>query len=43
MPSKVSRPGLLDGHVAIVSGGGAGLGRASAVERAALGARVVVR
>jgi citronellol/citronellal dehydrogenase len=42
VPSKVFKPGLLDGHVAIVSGGGSGLGRASALELAALGARVVV-
>ena len=42
MPSKLFQPGLLDGHVAIVSGGGSGLGRASALELAALGARVVV-
>jgi citronellol/citronellal dehydrogenase len=42
MPSKLFRPGLLDGQVAIVSGGGSGLGRASALELAALGARVIV-
>jgi NAD(P)-dependent dehydrogenase (short-subunit alcohol dehydrogenase family) len=42
MPSKIFRPGLLDGQVAIVSGGGSGLGRATALELAALGARVVV-
>jgi citronellol/citronellal dehydrogenase len=42
MPSKLFRPGLLDGQVAIVSGGGSGLGRASALELAGLGARVVV-
>jgi citronellol/citronellal dehydrogenase len=42
MPSKLFRSGLLDGQVAIVSGGGSGLGRASALELAALGARVVV-
>jgi len=42
MPSKLFRPGLLDGQVAIVTGGGSGLGRASALELAALGARVVV-
>jgi citronellol/citronellal dehydrogenase len=41
VPSKVFKPGLLDGQVAIVSGG-SGLGRASALELAALGARVVV-
>jgi citronellol/citronellal dehydrogenase len=42
MPSKIFQPGLLDGQVAIVTGGGSGLGRASALELAALGARVVV-
>ena len=42
MPSKLFQPGLLDGQVAIVSGGGSGLGRASALELAAIGARVVV-
>jgi citronellol/citronellal dehydrogenase len=42
MPSKLFQPGVLDGQVAIVSGGGSGLGRASALELAALGARVVV-
>jgi citronellol/citronellal dehydrogenase len=42
MPSKLFQPGLLDGQVAVVSGGGSGLGRASALELAALGARVVV-
>jgi citronellol/citronellal dehydrogenase len=42
MPSRIFQPGLLDGQLAIVSGGGSGLGRASALELAALGARVVV-
>ena len=42
MPSKIFQPGLLDGQVAIVSGGGSGLGRAAALELASLGARVVV-
>jgi citronellol/citronellal dehydrogenase len=42
VPSKLFQPGLLDGQVAIVSGGGSGLGRASALELAALGARVIV-
>jgi len=42
MPSKLFAPGLLDGQVVLVSGGGSGLGRASALELAACGARVVV-
>ena len=42
MPSKLFQPGLLDGQVALLSGGGSGLGRASTLELAALGARVVV-
>ncbi len=42
MPSEIFKPDLLAGQVALVSGGGSGLGRASAVELAALGAKVVV-
>ena len=42
MPSRIFQPGLLDGQLAIVSGGGTGLGRATAIELAELGARVVV-
>jgi citronellol/citronellal dehydrogenase len=42
VPSRVFQPGLLEGQVAIVSGGGSGLGRAAALELAGLGARVVV-
>jgi citronellol/citronellal dehydrogenase len=42
MRSEVFRDGLLDGQVAIVTGGGSGFGRATALELAALGARVTV-
>jgi len=42
VPSQIFQPGLLDGQVALVSGGGSGLGRAAALELATLGARVVV-
>jgi len=42
MTSRIFQPGLLDGQVAIVSGGGTGLGRATALELAELGAQVVV-
>src|SRR3954449_6790641 len=40
--SRIFRPGLLEGQVVLVTGGGPGLGRATAVELTALGARVVV-
>jgi citronellol/citronellal dehydrogenase len=40
--SEVFRAGLLDGQVVLVSGGGSGLGRATALELAALGAHVIV-
>jgi citronellol/citronellal dehydrogenase len=39
--SRIFAPGLLDGQVCIVSGAGTGLGRATALELARLGARVV--
>jgi citronellol/citronellal dehydrogenase len=42
MPSKIFAPALLEGQVAIVTGGGSGLGRATAIELAACGANVVV-
>ena len=42
MPSRIFAPNLLDGQVAIVTGGGSGLGRATALELSALGATVIV-
>src|SRR6185437_3207526 len=42
MPSEIFRPGLLEGQVAIVTGGGSGIGRATALELASCGATVVV-
>src|SRR5829696_4523844 len=42
MPSRIFAPALLDGQVAVVTGGGTGLGRATALELAACGARVIV-
>jgi citronellol/citronellal dehydrogenase len=41
-PSQIFRPGLLEGQVCVVSGAGTGLGKATALELARLGARVAV-
>src|SRR3954447_11628951 len=41
-PSEMFAPGLLDGRVALVTGGGTGLGLAAAAELRACGAEVVV-
>ncbi len=40
--SEIFAPGLLDGQVALVTGGGTGLGKAAAAELAACGAAVVL-
>jgi citronellol/citronellal dehydrogenase len=40
--SQVFAPGLLDGRVALVTGGGTGLGKASALELVRCGARVTI-
>jgi len=40
--SEIFAPGLLDGRVALITGGGTNLGRATAIELAACGAQVVI-
>jgi citronellol/citronellal dehydrogenase len=42
MPSAIFGPGMLDGRVVLVTGGGTGLGRAAAAELRACGAEVVI-
>lgn len=42
MASRIFASGLLDGEVVLVTGGGSGLGRATAVELSACGATVIV-
>src|SRR5215203_809902 len=42
MPSEIFAPGLLEGRVVLVTGGGTGLGRAAAAELRACGAEVVI-
>jgi citronellol/citronellal dehydrogenase len=40
--SEIFAPGVLDGHVALVTGGGTGLGKATALEMVRCGARVTI-
>jgi citronellol/citronellal dehydrogenase len=42
MPSRIFAEGLLEGKLAVITGGGSGLGRATALELTSLGATVVV-
>src|SRR2546423_311667 len=42
MPSRIFAPGLLQGQVIVVTGGGSGLGRATAQELTACGATVAI-
>src|SRR3954471_20867206 len=42
MPSRIFAPGLLEGQVIVVTGGGSGLGRATAQELSACGATVLI-
>jgi citronellol/citronellal dehydrogenase len=42
MGSQIFNEGMLDGHVALITGGGTGLGRAAAAELIACGAQVVI-
>ncbi len=42
MPSEIFKPDLLEGQLIIVSGGGSGIGRQTAIELTGLGADVVI-